>query len=70
MASEILQVINSGVSLLLIQEIKNLSLKLILLFEGEVIGHRDSFQKYNNLTKEERDARMKNGWSLYHYKGC
>ena len=41
MMSELLQLINLDLSLLLIRGIKTLSLKLILA--GEIIGHRDSF---------------------------
>ena len=45
MTSELLQLRNLDLSLLLIQGIRTLSLKLILFAWRRDYGHRDSFQK-------------------------
>ena len=56
MTSELLQMRNLDLSLPLIQEIKTLSLKLILVAQRRDCWTEIPFKIYNNLTKDERDV--------------
>ena len=53
MTSEILKLINSEQSLLLIQGIKMLSLKLMSCLEEMLLDVEIPSKRYNNLTKDE-----------------